>query len=1110
MTAFPEWLEQIGLAHCRETLQANGIDFDSASYLTREDLRRLGLNLGDSLKLLNAVAGRARPARAFVGELRLLTVMFCDWVGYTALSQHLVRQGKHEELVGLRQTFVNTCTDAVARFGGSVVQVSGDGVMIYFGLPAAGDDAERGIRGALATLDALKAVRAAEPINVRIGIATGPVVVGVPSGPGGVDEGLAVGETPNLAQRFQSVAGVNEIVIAHETRRLVGDTFELTDLGELPLKNIDGVRQAWRVDGVRRDDGRFRAAHGRTPLPPLVGTRRREDLALLLRDWALARGGSGRAVFIRGDAGIGKSRLAEELLERIAAEPHAVLRYQCSPFHVNAALYPVIAHLELAAGFARDDTPEQKLQKLEHILVNTDAAAAPLLASLLSLPTDRYAPLGLSAQQQKERTIEVLLGQVEALSRIKPLLMVVEDVHWNDPTSLELLDLLVARLPALAILLVITHRSDWQQSYAPRWVDAAHVTAMTLEGLPDHEVGELAGLVARGKRLPDEVVQQLVMRADGVPLYIEELTRLHLESGLLLEEADRYTLVEPLPEPGIPTKLNEFLIERLDRYKTAKELAQIGACIGRTFSYELLAEVSARKGRELDEELAQLTRTGLVSRNQAPPDAVYTFKHALVRDAAYDSLLDSQREEVHARIANALERQFPQTVAWSPELLAHHRTEAGQLVEAVPLWRRAGESALARVALQEAVNYLEKGLSIVERLAPSADRDILELSLREPLHSARLRWRGWATAEVAANATSILWLAQRQFQSQSLLVGLWGMWVNTITRGRIAESIPWARRLLVEGGDGANLDMQILGHRALLSSHFYFGELKESLEQRDHILALYDLRHAARWMELTGNDAKTAVGIFASQSLWMLGYPDQAARLRDQKDAEARRLGHPFDIGWALTWGGYVFDYLHEPDGLLAGIAEADRLAREQSIPLLFKVLVPMVEGLGFLRRGELPRAITALRAGIDGWKARDGHLNLPYLKAALADALAQTGDLDGGLQLLDECLEQIARPGWHERVWLPETLRLKGWMLMRQGKRTEAESQLRASLEWARRQHARSWELRSATTLAGLLSDAGRREAARDVLAPVYGWFTEGLETHDLVAARTLLEDLR
>jgi len=1110
MRAFRDWLEQIGLAHCLDTLQANGIDFDSASYLTREDLRRLGLNLGDSLKLLNAIAGRGQPARAFVGELRQLTVMFCDWVGYTALSQHLVRQGKHEELVSLKQTFVSTCTDAVARFGGSVVQVSGDGLMIYFGLPAAGNDAERGIRGALATVDALKAVSASEPIQVRIGIATGPVVVGVPSGLGGVDAGLAVGDTPNLAQRFQTVAGVNEIVIAHDTRRLVGDTFELTDLGELSLKNIDGVRQAWRVDGVRRDDGRFRAAHAGAPLTPLVGSKRREDLALLLREWAAARDGSGRVVFIRGDAGIGKSRLAEELLERISSEPHSVLRYQCSPFHVNAALYPVIAHLELAAGFARDDTPEQKLEKLERVLAGGDAGAAPLLASLLSLPTDRYAPLGLSAQQQKERTLEVLLEQVEALSRVKPLIMVVEDVHWNDPTSLQLLDLLVGRLPALRILLVMTHRSDWQQSYAPHWIDAAHVTAMTLEALPDHEVGQLADLVARGKRLPDEVVQQLVMRADGVPLYIEELTRLHLESGLLLEEADRYTLVEPLPEPGIPTKLNEFLIERLDRYKTAKELAQIGACIGRTFSYDLLAAVAGQKGRKLNEELGQLTRTGLVLRRRTPPDAVYTFKHALVRDAAYDSLLDSQREEVHANIADALERLDPRSIENAPELVAHHRTEAGQLLAAVPLWRLAGELALARVALQEAVNYLEKGLAIVERLPPSAARDILELSLREPLHSARLRWRGWATAEVAANASSILWLAQRQFQSQSLLVGLWGMWVNTITQGRIAESHPWARRLLVEGGDGANLDMQILGHRALLSSHFYLGELKEALEQRDRILALYDPRHAPRWMELTGNDAKTAVGIFASQSLWMLGYPDQAARLREQKDADARRLGHPFDIAWALTWGAYVFDYLHEPDGLLASIAEADRLGREQSIPLIFKGLVPMVEGLGFLRKGELPRAITALNAGIDSWRSRGGHLNLPYLKSALAEALALTGDLDGGQQLLDECLEQIARPGWHERVWLPETLRLKGWALMRQGKRTEAEAQLRASLEWARRQHARSWELRSATTLASLLIDAGRRDAARDVLAPVYGWFTEGFETHDLVAARLLLDDLR
>jgi tetratricopeptide (TPR) repeat protein len=401
-------------------------------------------------------------------------------------------------------------------------------------------------------------------------------------------------------------------------------------------------------------------------------------------------------------------------------------------------------------------------------------------------------------------------------------------------------------------------------------------------------------------------------------------------------------------------------------------------------------------------------------------------------------------------------------------------------------------------------------LAIIERLPPSADRDSIALSLREPLHSARLRWRGWASPEVRENAEAILELAKPLGRPQSLLVGLWGMWVNTITQGRVAEALDWAQRLLAEGNQSGNIDLQVLGHRASLSTHFYLGELNKALEQRDKALALYDPQHAARWRELTGNDVRTAVGVFSSQALWMLGYPDQAAQMSDQKDADSRRLGHPFDIGWALTWGTYVFDYRCEPDRLLSRVGEADRVGREQSIPVLHEVLVPAGEGLAMLRKGQLPEATSLLERGIEGWHATGGHLNLPYLKSALAEALSRQGDVETALRLLNECLEQIERPGWNERVWLPEILRLKGWVLMRQGRHAEAEKQLWESIKWAREQQARSWELRSSTTLAELLIERGDRDAARDLLKPIYDWFTEGLDTHDLKVARTLLDDLR
>ncbi len=1114
MTSFPAWLEQVGLAHCGPILTSNGIDYEAAAKLTLDDLRRLGLNQNDGQRLLQAIASQAQlpgvsaaasPAtHASPEERRPITVMFCDLVDFSGLSQRL----DPEILRPVMKAYRSVCSGVVSRYEGHVAQVLGDGVMAYFGWPLAHEnDAERGVRAALEIVSAVKGVSAPEPLAVHVGVATGEVVVGGPSGPGDGDAGLAVGETPNLAARLQGMAGTDEIFVAHSTRRLVGDVFDLIDLGALPLKGI-GSSRAWRVRAVRPAAGRFDAAHGGAPLSALVG--REEELSLLLDSWGKARGGAGRAVLISGEPGIGKSRLTEVLRERISAEPHSTLRYQCSPFHRNAALYPIVAHLELAAGFAREDTPQQELDKLERLLAGGEAQraeAAPLLAALLSLPAERYSPLELSAQSRKERTLEVLVDQVEALSQTQPVLMILEDAHWIDPTSQDLLDKMVPRLPGQRIMLVLTYRP---QQYSPRWTELPQVTTLSLTGLAREQGVELAGNVAKGKTLPPEVVEQLVMRADGVPLFIEELTKSVLESELLVEEADRYTLPKPLPALAIPTTLSALLIERLGRREGVRELAQIGACIGRVFSYELLLAVSAKKGREFEEELEQLTKTELVFRHGTPPDATYTFKHALVQDAAYDSLLKSKRHQLHGQIAEVLESEFPHAVAREPEQLARHHTEAGRLAAAIPLWRRAGESALARVALQEAVAYLEKGLALIDRLDPSADRDRLELSLREPLHSARLRWRGWAAPEVRVNANAILTLAERQKQPQSLLVGLWGMWINTITQGRVAEALDWARRLLVEGRQAGNIDLTILGHRAALSSHFYLGELEEAREQRDKVLALYEPTRAGRWSELTGNDVRTAVGVFTSQALWMLGYPDQAAQLSDQKDSDSRRLGHPFDVSWALTWGAYVFDYRCEPDRLLARVDEADRRGREQSIPLVYKVLVPIGRGLAMLRKGELSEAIAFLTLGIDGWRASGGNLNLPYLKSAMAEAMARQGDLAGGLRLLDECLEQIERPGWHERVWLAEILRLKGWTLMRQGRRSEAEEQLRSSIAWARLQEARSWELRSSTTLAQLLAESGQRAAARDVLAPSYDSFTEGFDTHDLTAARSLLEELR
>jgi class 3 adenylate cyclase/tetratricopeptide (TPR) repeat protein len=1118
VTPFVEWLEQVGLGHCRSILQAHGVDFAAAARLVEADLSRLGLDPEDSQRLLRALASRAlktgaSPAGVPIASMNSLaaplslsgarrqelTIMFCDLVGYTSLSQRL----DPEELRDVRNAFVDACAETVKSYDGRVAQVPGDALVIYFGDPAHEDDAERCVRAALDIVDIVPTVSAAFSLEAHIGIATGDCIIDVAR--------TAYGETPNLAARLQAVAKPRQVLIANATRRLLGDAFELSDLGTPPVEDFDGAR-IWRVHGVRPAPARFEAAHGAAPLSALVG--RAAEVGQLEDNWHFAQTGAGRAVLISGDAGIGKSRLTQVLRERIADEPHTEIRCQCSQYRHNAALHPVIAQMEYAARFLREDTPQQKLDKLERILAGTDtqrSEAAPLLAELLSLPVDRYAPVDLTPQRRKEKTLEVLLEQVEVLSAVQPVLMVVEDVHWIDPTSQQLIDALVARLERLRVLLILTYRTSPEEPpYKPRWMKSPHVRTVALTQLEADESTELACSVAKGKTLPAEVLKQVVERAAGLPLFIEELTKLHLESGLLLEDAGRYSASRPIPRADIPSTLKPFLIARLDRLGHAKELAQIGACIGRVFSHELLAAVSQRSGKEFNEDLEQLIRSELLFSRGIPPDATYTFKHALVQDAAASSLPRKERPALHARIADVLEQQFPALVANQPEILAHHRTEAGQPEAAIRWWRKAGESAFARFALQEAVAYLqEDGLRVARGLPSSKERETLELSLRMPLHSALLQWHGWAAPDVGTNADAIVKLAEKLDRPQSLLIGLWGMWVSTLTQGRVDEAPRWAQRLLAEGTSRGEIDMEILGHRGSMFSHFYLGELRAADDHAQRAYDMYDPDRFRRWIDLVGNDVRTSVGVCRSQAKWMLGYPDDAARISDEKDAHARQLENAFDTGWALTWGAYVFDYRREPDDVKIRAEEADRLGREQKLPVLYNALVPIGLGYAKLRKGELSEAISLLSRGIEAWNARGGHLNEPYMRAALGEAKALQGDIAAGLAEIEECLKQINREGWNERVWLPEVLRLKGWMLMRDGRKTEAETELRASIDCARRQDAKSWELRSSTTLAELMAADGRRDAARDLLSRVYNWFTEGFNTHDLKAARALLDEL-
>ena len=754
------WLHRIGLAQYAQTFRENGIDLGVLPDLTDQDLEKLGVLLGHRRKLLRAIAdletieknapavavaaaAPAAPRPLDTAERRQLTIMFCDLVGSTALSTRLDPEDMRE-IVG---AYHRCCADLITRAGGFVARYMGDGVLAYFGYPHALEhDAERAVRAGLSLVEAVPKLKTAAgvPLQVRVGIATGLVVVGDLIGSGAAQEQEVVGETPNLAARLQALAEPGAVVISSSTRRLTGGLFDYRDLGTVALKGFAETVPAWQALGASAAESRFEALRASTT--PLVG--RGEEIDLLLRRWEQAKGGEGSVVLLSGEPGIGKSRIAETILERLSGEPHTRLREFCSPHHQDTALYPSITQLERAAGFRRDDTDEQRLTKLEAVLAlaaNDLGEAVPLLAGLLSIPTgDRYPALDLTPQKRKEKTLRALVAQVEGLAARQPVLLVVEDAHWADPTSLELFELIVERASSLPLLAIVTFRPE----FVPPWVGRPQVTLISLNRLPRRLRAEMIAHVTGGKVLPQEIADQITDRTDGVPLFIEELTKAVVESGLLVEAGDRYVATGPVTPLAIPTSLQESLLARLDRLAPTSDVAQIAAALGRQFSHELISAVAAMPRQQLDDALAQLVNAELIFRRGTPPDAEYTFKHALVQDTAYGTLLRSRRQQIHARIAATLEDQFPDIVVAQPALLARHCAEAGLAEKAVVYWLKAGQQALARSATTEAAAQLRKGLDALDGLPDGPGRRQQELDLQLALGLALMATKGYSAPEV--------------------------------------------------------------------------------------------------------------------------------------------------------------------------------------------------------------------------------------------------------------------------------------------------------------------------------------------------------------------------
>jgi len=655
------------------------------------------------------------------------------------------------------------------------------------------------------------------------------------------------------------------------------------------------------------------------------------------------------------------------------------------------------------------------------------------------------------------------------------------------------------------LLVVLTHRPEFQ----PRWSGHGHVGALNLSKLTRTQSAAMVAALA-SKALPETLLEQILTRTDGVPLFVEELTRTVLESGELKDAGDHYEYAGSARSVAIPATLRDSLMARLDRFMPVREVAQIGAAIGREFSYEMIAAVAPMPQAQLDEALARLCESGLAFRRGTPPDATYTFKHALVQDAAYDSLLKRRRQELHAKIARVIEQRFPNIQTTEPEVLAHHLTEAGLAEAAIPLWQGAGELALKRMALTEAIAHLNQGLEVVATLPPSLERDARELGLRILLGTAWLGLKGWPSPKVWTSLHPALALAKSLQRHDALLPILWGLTNNIFSQGRVAESLPWAEEMLKVAKATADADLLIAGHAIACTCYCWAGEPTKVLEHANKVLDLYDIEKHRYLADVINHDPKTVAGIFGSIAAWTLGYPDQALRLSDEKDVHAHRRNHPFDLGFALTMGVHDFDHRFRHEDLSKRAEECERLGRENSLPVLWAVLATAPHSLALIRKGKIAEGIVPLKAGIALWEASGGKSRCPTLKAFLAEAMAMTGELDDALHLLNEATAQIEQPGWEERLNYPEILRLRGWILSLKGNSEGAERNFLTSLDWARRQQAKMWELRTSTSLARLWQSQGRRQDAYELLAPVYDWFTEGFDTKDLQEAKSLLAELR
>lgn len=1063
----------------------------------------------------------ARPAE---GERRQLTVEFIDLVGSTTLSQQLDPEDYHARVVA----YQTACQQVIARYEGHIAQYLGDGVLVYFGYPAAHEeDAVRAVRSGLEIVAAVSALTFTPPLLVRIGIHTGPVVVGE-IGAGERTERLALGETPNIAARVQGHAAPNEVLVSPTTLRLMHGLFETAGRGPQELKGISTPMALHLVVRESTVQSRFEAAV-QTGLTPLVG--RAEELALLQRRWDQTKAGEGHVVLLSGEPGIGKSRLVQELKEHVIAKGATRIEFRCSPYHQNSAFYPIIDHLQRLLQFTREDSPEAKLKKLEAARVGAyghtplQSDAVPLLAALLSLPhPDSYPPITVSPQKQKERTQAALVAWLVEEAKQAAVFCTWEDLHWADPSTLEVLTLLLDQVSTTRLLAVLTFRPE----FTSPWSNRSYLSQMTLSRLDRPHVETMVEQVTHGKGLPAEVLQQIVSKTDGVPLFVEELTKTVVESGLLRAEGDRYIGVHDaasIPPLAIPSTLQDSLMARLDRLASVKEIAQLGATLGREFSYDLLHAVSPLDEGTLQQGLRQLVRVELLYQRGVLPHATYLFKHALIQDTAYQSLLKSTRQQYHRQIAQVLEEQFPDTQEIQPELLARHYTEAGLVGQAIPYWQRAGQRTLERSANVEAIGHLAKGLELLQLLPDSPERAQQELPFHITLGSALAVTRGYAAPEVAQAYTRARELCQQLGETPQLFPVLWGLWDFYLVRAELQAARELAEQLL-------SLAQRIQDPILLLEAHDALGQtlccLGEFASARVHLeqgIALYDpQQHSSLAFLYGGEDPGVLCLCYVGRVLWALGYADQALRRIQEALTLAQELSHPHSLAIALWFAATIHQHRREGHVVQERAEAAIRLATEQEFPS-WLAWGTALRGWALAAQGQAEGGIAQVRWAMTAWQNTGAETGRTYYLGLLAEAYGKAGQADKGLAALADALVLVEKT--EDRRWEAEVYRLKGQLTLQQWSvlsgqfsvtdprslvpdpQGEAEACFLKAIEVARRQQAKSLELRAVMSLSRLWQSQGKKKEAHGMLSEIYSWFTEGFDTKDLQEARVLLQEL-